>query len=273
MNLYLTPDLQAHRRGRFLASLLAIEPSSGAVLPVSGLVLLTGEQLQASPELQAECAAWARQPGCTLLVLPPYKEGTILPTLDWAIEFSAHLVAALPGSVESIVAGELMYRLQGMDGSNATAAQPGDLACHTRYWKAHSNSGLIAATTLPLWSISLLNHGDKVMAFLADIYKHAGKASVPVAKDEPFADALHPQDVTVMVCCYGFDVATAASLMDRLHRYAVPLLNLASFDLPESVNRLQRGGLLDDQGLTEAGLAFLRASKYWSFAENLKGEA
>jgi hypothetical protein len=51
------------------------------------------------------------------------------------------------------------------------------------------------------------------------------------------------------------------------------LLNLASFDFPESINRLRRGGLLDDNGPTEMGLAFLRASKYWSFAENLKGDA
>jgi hypothetical protein len=58
-----------------------------------------------------------------------------------------------------------------------------------------------------------------------------------------------------------------------LREYAVPLLNLASFDFPESINRLRRGGLLDDNGPTKMGLAFLRASKYWSFAENLKGDA
>lgn len=274
MNLYLTPDLQAHRRGRFLSSLLAITPSSESGLPKAGFVLMTGEQLQASPELQAECISWARQPGCTLLLLPPWKEGPILPFLDWVIEFtSSPLATAQPESVESILDGELSHRLKGMDGSNATATQSGDLACHTRYWKAYSNSGLIAATTLPLWSISLLDHADKVTAFLAEIDKQTGKSSVPIANDEPQANALQPQDITVMVCCYGFDVATAEGLSDKLRGYAVPLLNLASFDLPESINRLRRGGLLNDKGMTEAGLDFLRGSKYWSFAENLKGQA
>jgi len=276
VKLYLTPELLAHRRGRFLSSLLAIEPSSAAGLPESGVVLMTGEQLQESSELQAACSAWTRQPGCTLLLLPPYKEGPILSALDWAVEFSSdHPVVFEAASAERIVAQEVMYQLQGVDGSAAAGCgvHVEGQRSYTRYWKAHSNSGLFAATMLPLWSISLLNHAHLVTELLEDLNRHTGKASVPVAKDDQSENALHPQDLTVMVCCYGFEVATAASLMDRLHGYAVPLLNLAHFDLPESINRLRQGGLLNQQGLTQAGLAFLQASKYWAFAENLKGEA
>lgn len=274
MNLYLTPELLAHRRGRFLVSLLAIAPSLELAFPNAGFVLMTGEQLQASPDQQAECISWARQASCTLLLLPPYKEGPIFPTLDWVIELtSSPLVNTQPESLESILASELSHRLLGMDGACTTAAPVGDLACHTRYWKTHSNSGLIAATTLPLWSISLLDHADKVRVFLAELDKHTGKASVAIPKNEPQEETLRPQDITVLVCCYGFDLSTAEKLSDRLRGYAVPLLNLASFDLPESFNRLRRGGLLEEKGLTEAGLAFLQASKYWPFAENLNGEA
>lgn len=272
MNLFLTPELLAHRRGRFLVSLLAITPSSEQGLPKAGFVLMTGEQLQTSQELQGECISWARQPECTLLLLPPYKEGPIFPALDWMIELSSSpLVNAQQASLENILSGELSYQLQGMDGACTTAVPVGDL-CHTRYWKAHSNSGLIAATTLPLWSISLLDHADKVRVFLAELDKHTGKASVAAPKNKPQEETLRPEDVTVLVCCYGFDLATVERLSERLRGYAVPLLNLASFDLPESFNRLRRGGLLGENGLTEAGLAFLQASKYWPFAENLKGE-
>lgn len=266
MKLYLTPELLAHRRGRFLSSLLAIETSSAVELPESGFVLMTGQQLQESSELQTTCSTWARQPGCTLLLLPPYKEGPLLSALDWAVEFSPDHPIVLGGnSAESIVAQEVMYQLQGVQG--------GDHRGHTRYWKSHSSSGLFAATMLPLWSISLLNHAHLVTEFLEDLNRHTGKASVPVAKDDQSEIMLYPQDLTVMVCCYGFEVATAASLMDRLHGFAVPLLNLEHFDLPESIGRLQQGGLLNQQGLTQAGLAFLQTSKYWAFAENLKGEA
>lgn len=257
-----------------MASLLTIVSRSESALPKTGFVLMTGEQFQMSPELQTECLSWARQPGCTLLLLPPYKEGAILPMLDWAIQFESFSMAnRQPESLEGILVGELSHSLHGMDGTGIAGSVSDDATCHTRYWKAHSNSGIIAATTLPLWSISLLDLADKVRAFLAEVEKQTGKPAVHTPKDEAQVDALHPQDVTVLVCCYGFTVVTAESLLARLQKYAVPLLNLASFDLPESIRRLRHMGMLDDRGITEGGLSFLRTSKYWSFAENLKGEA
>lgn len=235
---------------------------------------MTGEQLQTSAELQAEGIAWGRQPGCTLLLLPPYKEGSIFPFLDWVIELSSQPpVNARQLSLESILAEQLSYRLQGIDGDFIPNSSLDELSGHTRYWKAHSNSGLIAVTTLPLWSISLLDHADKVLAFLAELDKYTGKSSVTIPSEEPQTEPLHPEDITILVCCYGFDLATADSLLERLRGYAVPLLNLAGFDLPESIRRLRREGLIDDMSITETGLAFLRASRYWPFAENLKGEA
>lgn len=267
MKLYLTPELLSHRRGRFLSGLLAIEPSPGGGLPESGMILMSGEQWQASAERQADYMVWARQPGCVLLLIPPYKEGIILPSLDWTVEFSSTLFTATGSdSLGDLLAQERVFKLLGRDGSI-------DEQSHIPYWKAHSNSGLVAATVLPLWSISLLNHADSVMNFLKGLYRLAGKTSAPVRKDETPDDALHPEDLTVMVCCYGYDVVTADSLAERLRRDPVPLLNLSSFDLPESFARLQRVSMLGEQGLTEAGLAFLQASKYWFFAEHLKGDA
>ena len=78
---------------------------------------MAGEQLQASPELQAEGIAWSRQPGCTLLLLPPYKEGSIFPSLDWVVELTSQpMTCATQASLEMILAGELSHQLQGSDG-------------------------------------------------------------------------------------------------------------------------------------------------------------
>ena len=274
MKLYLTPELQAHRRGRFLVSLLGLSQSSEHGLPQTGFVLMTGERLQASPDLQEECAAWVRQPGCSLLLLPPYKEGSVFHFLDWVIELAPSVpVAAKQPSLKSMLEGELSYCLRGMDGACTEDMPPGELTCHTRYWKAHSNSGLIAATTLPLWSISLLDQAALVNDFLAKIERHCGLPSATAEETKPQADAIRPQDVTVLVCSYGFNVATTEDLLSRLKTYAVPLLNLANFDLPESMGRLRNAGLINDRGLTEQGLARLMGSKYWAFAENLRKEA
>lgn len=275
MKLYLTPELQAHRRGRFLVSLLGISQSSGHGLPQTGFVLMTGEALQASKESLEECAAWIRQPGCSLLLLPPYQEGSIFDFLDWVIELApSNSLAAKQGSLTSLLAGELTYKLRGMDGAFTEDVPPGKQTCHTRYWKAHSNSGLIAATTLPLWSISLLDQATLVHDFLTNIERHCGLPSVSTKETKPQeVDAIRPEDVTVLVCSYGFNVATAEDLLSRLKVYAVPLLNLASFDLPESMARLRNAGLINDNGLTEQGLALLMGCKYWAFAEILRNEA
>lgn len=114
MKLYLTPELQAHRRGRFLASLLGISQSSQLGLPKTGFVLMTGEALQASRETQEECAAWVRQPGCSLLLLPPYQEGSIFHFLDWMVELAqSNSLAAKQASLASMLEGEVAFNLRG----------------------------------------------------------------------------------------------------------------------------------------------------------------
>lgn len=275
MKLYLTPELQAHRRGRFLASLLGISQTCELGLPKTGFALMTGEALQASRETQEECAAWVRQPGCSLLLLPPYQEGVVIHFLDWVVELAPSSSAAVnQASLMSMLAGEMTYNLRGMDGACAEDMSQGELTCHTRYWKAHSNSGLLAATTLPIWSISLLDQAALVNDFLANIERHCGLPSVSEKEIKPQEnDAIRPEDVTVLVCSYGFNVATAEGLLSKLKTYAVPILNLASFDLPESMVRLRNAGLMHDNGLTEQGLAHLMGCKYWAFAESLRNEA
>lgn len=275
MKIYLTPELQAHRRGRFLASLLGISQTSELGLPKTGFVLMTGEALQASKESQEEFASWIRQPRCSLLLLPPYQEGSVFHFLDWAVELApSNLLAAKQTSLASMLAGELTYKLRGMDGACTEDTPSGELTCHTRYWKTHSNSGLLAATTLPLWSISLLDQAALVHDFLANIERLCGLPSARAKEIEsPKDDAIRPEDVTVLVCSYGFNVATAEGLLSKLKTYAVPLLNLACFDLPESMVRLKNAGLINDDGLTKQGLAHLMGCKYWAFAESLRNEA
>jgi hypothetical protein len=275
VKLYLTPEMQAHRRGRFLASLLGISQTSELGLPNSGFVLMTGEALQASRETQEECAAWVRQPGCSLLLLPPYQKGIVIHFLDWGVELAPSSSAAVnQASLMSMLAGEMTYNLRGMDGACTEDMLPGELTCYTRYWKAHSNSGLLAATTLPIWSISLLDQAALVHEFLANIERHCGVPSVSAQEIKPQEDiAIRPEDATVLVFSYGFNIATAEGLLSNLKTYAVPLLNLANFDLPESMVRLRNAGLINDNGLTEQGIAHLMGCKYWAFAESLRNEA
>ena len=48
---------------------------------------------------------------------------------------------------------------------------------HTRYVRKHSNSGLFAVTTLPLWSLNLLDHAEVLVSWLSWFIDHAGVAN------------------------------------------------------------------------------------------------
>jgi hypothetical protein len=270
---FLSSDLYGHRRGRFLASILNVEEWSQDSRPASGFVLVCGEAFQQAVDKEESYLSWARQPGCCLLLLPPFKVGPLIDGLDWSISFSSTSQSVSDAhSLADVVAQEVMYQLNGSDGSSESSAGHywNDHSSHTRYWKAHTNSGLVAATVLPLWSISLMDHAVQVLSFLTWLSRQTGKVSSVKVADE-VKPALVPEDNTVLVCCYGMKVFSVAALSETLNKNAVPLLDLNRFDLPASFERLRSLGYLDNHTLTNAGLAYLQSSPYWAFAEHLKG--
>lgn len=271
MKLYLSQKLIAQRRGRFLASLLSAQPISGEGFPENGFLIMTGDTFQNDTDNQSKYTEWTHKPGCALLLLPPFNEGRICSSLDWECRYTQNQpVAISKKSVENCVAQEVLYELNGKDGSDDGLIWDNNLS-HTRYWKFHSNSGLFAATVLPLWSISLLDHSTLVMNFLEQIYSHCGKVSTETIKDNRAQPELYPQDVTVLICCYGFGVVNSEDICKRISQNSIPLLKLDSFELQGSLERLSNAGYIDNDGLTTDGFDYLQASPYWMFAESLKG--
>lgn len=272
MKFFLSSDLYGHRRGRFLASILNVEEGSEDSLPESGFILVCGEAFQQAVDKQETYLSWARQPGCCLLLLPPFKVGPLIDGLDWSVSFSSTpQILSDATSLADVVAQEVMYQLNGSDGSSESCAGHywKDHSPHTRYWKAHTNSGLVAATVLPLWSISLIDHADQVLSFLIWLSRQTGKVSSVMTVDE-VKPALMPEDNTVLVCCYGMNVFSVAALSETLNKNAVSLLDLSKFDLPASFDRLRSLGYLENHVLTNEGLAYLQSSPYRAFAEHLK---
>lgn len=283
MNLYVSQALSAHRRGRFLSGLLGATPIAQAVPADAGLLFMPGEAFQALGDGQTDLLSWARQPGCVLLLLPPYQQGQVGLGLDWSIRYASAPLTALAStaasgeSIAAILADEVLYCLDGRDGGNGGNALDvahlwADQSSNTRYWRAHTNSGLVAATVLPLWSISVLDHAALVRAWLGWFEKQCGKVALAAADpaQPPTACALSAHDHTVMVCCHGFQVATASGLLAAIGNSPIPLIDLACFDLPASFARLEEHGFVDAQGLTAQGLHYLQSTAYWAFAERLK---
>jgi len=270
---FLSPDLYDHRRGRFLASILDIQPLPANSLPDFGFVLMAGEAFQESINMQETCLSWTRQPGRCLLLLPPFKVGRLTDGLDWTIGFtSGPQIAPDNNPLVQLISQEVMYQLDGNDGSSDSGAGHywNDHSPHTRYRKAFANSGLIAVTVLPLWSISLMEHADQVLSFLSWFSKQIGKVSSSKVAEE-VKPVLMPKDNTVLVCCYGMNISSASQLTEALKEYAVPFLDFGGFDLAESFDRLRTLGFLDKNTLSVNGLVHLKSSPYWVFAEHLKG--
>lgn len=275
MNLLLSNGLQAHRRGRFLGTLLGLTQTDVQPSCADGLLLMSGEEFQASSSEQAGWRPWARQPGHALVLLPPFNEGVVVEGLDWTIALLQESPTAITAaSLPDALAAEVSYQLSAGDG--ASDSSQGHLWAagrpNTRFWKAHSNSGLIAATTLPIWSISLINSATLVQDWLSALFAHVGKPAVPEAPvDEHSVATPTPKDFAVMVCCHAYGVGSADTLLNALQSQPVPVMNLRGFDIAHIFGRLRAMALVEEHGLSARGLEQLRQSAFWGYATQLKG--
>ncbi len=295
MNCFLDAALASRRRGRFLGTLLDAVPVTDG-LPEAGLLLMEAKDFQAgADEQQAELKAWTARPGRVLLLLPPFETGVLSLELDWRISFrddkplpvgserhaGKGALGRSEGSKGLITAGianglrdEVLYAILGRDGDCDRAAGHcwGDGIAHTRYLKAHSGSGLFAATCLPLWSVSLLDQARPTLAWLAALYAQTGPAVDNVSPNVQATAALSidPEAFSLLVCLYGFDCADAEGVLRRLEASLLPIVDLPRSRLPMLWTQLQTMGYVDGQGLTTLAQRALQDSPYWPYAQRLR---
>ena len=209
------------------------------------------------------------------MLLPPFKAGPVVDGLDWTVTLVQDPPAALAiAPVAALLAAEVSFQLSGADGDSD--GSQGHLWAsgrpNTRFWKAHSNSGLVAATTLPIWSITLLDSATLVQDWLGALFSHVGKPAAPEAPGDGNSVATPtPQDFAVMVCCHAYGVGSPDALVEALQRQPVQVMNLRGFDVPGIFGRLRAMALVEERGLSTKGLELLRQSAFWGYAAQLKG--
>lgn len=272
MRLYLSDTLAAQRRGRFLISLLEAEAVNLLILPEQGCLLMLGEDFTRHP-VKVELLRWATQPGCILLLLPPYLSGLLCDDLDWRLQLlndeptpsSEHTLAAS-------VAAEVCERILGEDGQADRSAGHCWLngEAHTRYWRKHANSGIVAVTTLPLWSITLLEQGETVKAWIDWFIAHAGKSVAEHSMPHEETWELENGDYSLLICAFGYQTGILAELESRNSAQVVPLFNLATLGAHQRLEKLKHYGLIADTGPTDSGIERLKQSPYWLYAQELK---
>ncbi len=276
--IYLTGLLAAHRRSRILIQLVGAG-IAGDDLPEKGLCMMFGQEYQqAMEEKQKKWQAWCRYPGRTLLLIPPFQAGEVGEGVDWSLSFAGEGLKAEKNSIARMLASEVTFSL--LSQSPVFDRTPGnhlnhqwmDYTFNTLFNKQHSGAGVFCATTLPLWSISLMDAGDKLKEWLGRLHEHAGRAleTSDVIEDKTIWDILEPLDYTVLSCIYAWQTTTPKALTEKLNSQEVPLFSFDLDWLTTSYNRLEKTGALETGTLTAPGLAHLQECPWWGHARQMK---
>jgi hypothetical protein len=172
-------SLAAHRRGRILQEAMSAVPSSG--LPDGGAVVLEfAEAFQAAERGQrARLIEWTKAPGHLLLLVPPFGPAACDAPVTWRAERVDGAPRGGQGLAE-LLAPEVGYRLTG---HLQTPAIPGatwsDLSVCVGVYRMHPAAGLFAVTTLPLWSLAVLDATAELDDWLGSLLHLAGESRPP----------------------------------------------------------------------------------------------
>lgn len=278
MNLYLEPALSQHRHGRFFLSQLNAEMFKEP--PLSGMVLIHGKEFQELDDnKKLTWWRWASQPGCCLLLIPPFNTGNIYSSLDWNITFLETTVELADincfKSLYSQIVSEVATRIDGLDGESdrQIGYQWKNLTINTRYFKRHSGSGVFAATCLPLWSISLLNHTNEVTNWLLQLLRLAGKPGAQAYKvSDEHQLSLEKTDFGLMVCINALNLQNNEEVIHFLKQNRTGIFSFTDQELETGFKRLEDTGFLSSNGLSDKGIEALQQSPYWIYTERLKEE-
>lgn len=268
--IFLSEYLSGVSNGRILNRLIKPE-IAGPTLPISGLLLISAKELH-TDNINVY-VDWSQQAGCALLILEPHepfmelcKQTTL--GLDWTLAYHEHTLCVHKAFDFQIIYSEILQSLSGYDGSYEQMKHHiGDLV-HTRYIRKHSNSGVFAITTLPLWSVSLIDESNQVKAWLNWFLDHCGKKSIEAHAPE-FIESytLNKLDYTVLLLVHLLPQYSAGEIGKKVETLGV--FDLNQLDLLNRYEILEKEKFITSKNLTLKGGTALKDSYIWNYAEPL----
>lgn len=271
MSLYLSAALASNRKGRFLQTVAGATPLTTEWIsspPASGLLLVQAEELTDTNTLQC-LYHWAMQAGCAALVINLKAEQFTLlaqlpSPLDWQLVPAILRMQEEPG-LTALLTSETDQAIAGFTGSaDRHQHQAGDVV-HTRYIRKHSNSGLLAFTTLPLWSLNLLDHSEILVSWLNWFVDHAGIAEQIIGPKAPSTDYTPDKhDLVVLLLLYAGSGMSLQALSE--HNTVKLMFDVNSLDIVKRGETLRQHDFIDEAGITATAKTCLKASQYWAYA-------
>jgi hypothetical protein len=260
----LADNPRGKRLQKYLAASLSIDRPEG-----TGICLAGGQDYQAkTPAEQRSWLAWAAHPGNALLLVPPFQTAVRHEPNNWEIssldgppafdssahqvlqltqqEISASLTRGLAPTMNPLIDGGTRMQLSGL-------------------FRKRPDSGIFAATVVPVWSLALADHIPALLDWLSEWKSLAGRPSI----DADFAElgAFEPSQLHYSLMLY----LASGSFPDRAEALAALEWN-DTFDF----SGRDVGSLLDDMTaarwvsnatLTDLGRNALMTSPYRAFAE------
>lgn len=268
--IFLSEYLSGVSKGRILKRLIKPE-IAGQVLPESGLLLVSAKELNI--DNINFYVDWSQQAGCALLILEPHEQLMELCKqtnleLDWILEYSEHTICEHDAFDFQILQSEILQSFRGYSGSYEPVKHHiGDLV-HTRYIRRHSNSGVFAVTTLPLWSVNLLDAANQVKAWLNWFLDHCGtKSNGAHVVEVVNTYKLNQLDYTVLLLVHLLPEYSCGHIKEKIEHLGI--FDLNQLDLLNRYGILENEKFIANKNLTQKGITALQDSYIWNYAEPL----
>ncbi len=264
--------LAGHPRGRSLITSLGAVPR-GSNPDGDGICLSFASELQdVGIDQQKSLVAWAHEPCRTLLLLPPLKLDEFKVPVSWRVINAGTIDSSKNKGLSKLLSAEIKYEL-------ITEMQPAKLidgewsggGINTAYFRKHPNSGVFAVTTLPLWSLTTLDHKQQLFDWLQQLHSLAG---LPIEQEE-MPDAT--QDLKLTPDHFALMLHLVSGRWKNRQSALRSLQDSVVLSLPESralicMEDLENNWLADQGKLTEQGKFALQASPYKAYASTLENE-
>lgn len=265
---YLIGKLADSPRGKRLLKSLSATPAPE--LPTGpGVGFGIGQDYQTrTPAEQRQWLKWAAQPGCALLLVPPFQtavrhepNGWEMASLDKtpSLDATAHTVLRLtqPELNVSVARGLTRTLNAALDGPSTT--QLGGL------FRKHPDSGIFAVTAVPVWSLALADHVAALAEWLASWLGLAGRA--PAAEAPATLPGFEPTQSHFSVLLY----LASGRFFSRAEALEALAWNdtfeLSGEEVPLLLDGLEAAGLIAGGALSDAGRRALLESPYRRYAE------
>lgn len=258
-------SLASHRRGRILQEAVSAVPTSG--LPDGGAIVLEfGEAFQAAErDERAQLIEWTKAPGHLLLLLPPFGPAACEAPVSWRAERLDGVPRGGQGLAE-VLAPEVGYRLTG---HLQTPAIPGstwsDLSVCVGVYRMHPAAGLFAVTTLPLWSLAVLDAAAELEDWLDSLVQLAGESRLPQA---PEAVPLSADHYGLLVYLLSRTFSDEQQAIDGLR--SSPIFRISAERGRSLLKDLQGRGLVDGAAPTSAAEELVMQSPYAHYVNALR---